>query len=240
MSVNQVEGSPAADDLVNQFPTIFNGSIHTMDGEKFSISLQEDAIPFCVKTPRLIPFAYRDKLKTELDLLQEEGIIAPVTQATEWCAPIVVVPKKGSYKIRICVDLSYLNKYVWREHYQSPIPAEAVVDITADEAKYFTIIDAAKGYHQCPLDEASQLYTTFITLFGHFRYLRAPYGLSSIAEHYNRRMAEAFDGLTGFRCVVDDVIIYDKDIESHVEHVKQFLQRCQEWLISINKDKLAF
>ena len=116
-----------------------------MDRAKFSISLQEDAVPFCVKTPRSIPFAYRDKLKTELDLLQEQGIIAPVTQANEWCAPIVVAPEKGSDKIQICVDLSHLSKYVRREGYQLPTPAEAVADITADEAKYFTIIDAAKG-----------------------------------------------------------------------------------------------
>ena len=237
VSVNQVDGNSTAESLASQFPTVFDGNIRTMEGEKFSISLKEDAVPFCVKTPRSIPFAYRDKLKTELDLLQEQGIIAPVTQATEWCAPIVVAPKKGSDKIRMCVDLSHLNKYVRRERYQSSTPAEAVADITADEAKYFTIIDAAKGYHQCPLDEASQLYTTFITPFGRFKYLRAPYGLSSIAEHYNRQMAEAFEGLTGFRRVVDDVIIYDKDIESHVEHVKQFLQRCKERQISINKDK---
>ena len=240
VSVNQVDGSSTAEGLPSQFPTVFDGNIRTMEGEKFSISLKEDAVPFCVKPPRSIPFAYRDKLKTELDLLQEQGIIAPVTQATEWCAPIVVAPKKGSDKIRMCVDLSHLNKYVRRERYQSPTPAEAVADITADEAKYFTIIDAAKGYHQCPLDEASQLYTTFITPFGHFKYLRASYGLSSIAEHYNRRMAEAFEGQTGFRRVVDDVIIYDKDIESHVEHIKQFLQRCKERQISINKDKWVF
>ena len=86
----------------------------------------------------------------------------------------------------------------------------------------------------------SQLYTTFINLFGRFKYLRAPYGLSSIAEHYNRRMAEAFEGLTGFRRIVDDVIIYDKDIESHRDHVQQFLQRCQERQISINNDKWIF
>ena len=56
-------------------------------------------------------------------------------QAAEWCAPIMVAPKKGSDKIRKCVDLSCLNKYVQRERYQSPIPAEAIVGITADEAK---------------------------------------------------------------------------------------------------------
>ena len=110
-----------------------------------------------------------------------------------------MAPKKGSDKIRMCVDLSRLNKYVRRERYQLPTPAEAIADITADEAKYFTVIDAAKGYHQCPLDKESQLYTTFITPFGCFKYLRTPYGLSSIAEHYNKWMAEAFEGLTGFR-----------------------------------------
>ena len=56
-----------------------------------------------------------------------------------------------------------------------------------------------KGYHQCPLDEESQALTTFITPFGHFKYLRALYGLSSIVEYYNCRMAEAFKGLYGFK-----------------------------------------
>ena len=54
-----------------------------------------DAKPFCVRMPRTIPFAFRDKLKAELDLLQEQNIIAPVTEPTDWCAPIVVTPKKG-------------------------------------------------------------------------------------------------------------------------------------------------
>ena len=115
--------------------------------------------------------------------MQNQGIITPVTEVTEWCAPIVVTPKKGSDRIRMCVDLSRLNRYVQRERYQSPTLADTVADIAAREAQCFTILDAAKGYHQCPLDEKSQLYTTFITPFGRFKYLRAPYGLSSIAEH---------------------------------------------------------
>ena len=102
------------------------------------------------------------------------------------------------------------------------------------------VINAAKGYHQCPLDEESQLYTTFITPFGRFKYLRAPYGLSSIAEHYNRHMAEAFEGLSAFRRGVDDVVIFDKDKDSHVAHVKQFLQLCQDSQMLLNRDKCSF
>ena len=76
-----------------------------------------------------MPFAYRDKLKAELELLQQQGIIAPVTEVTRWCAPIVVMPKKGTDHFRMCVDLSKLNCFVLRYQYQSPAPAEAVVDI---------------------------------------------------------------------------------------------------------------
>ena len=238
--IQQTENQSVAQTLVAQYPAVFDGQIRVMEGEKFHITLMEDPVPFCVKTPRSIPFAYRDKLQAELDLLQEQGIIAPVTEVTEWCCPIVVTPKKGSDRIRMCVDLSRLNRYVKRERYQSPTPTEAVADISASEAKYFTVIDAAKGYHQCPLDEESQLYTTFITPFRRYKYLRAPYGLSSIAEHYNRRMAEAFEGLSAFRRVVDDVVIFDKHKDSHITHVKQFLQRCQDRQISLNRDKCIF
>ena len=179
-------------------------------------------------------------LKAELDLQQEQGIITPVTEPTEWCAPIVVTPKKGTDKIRMCVDLSHLNRFVKRKRYQSATPAQAVAGITAESAKIFTKLDALKGYHQCPLDEDSQLLTTFITPFGRFKYLRAPYGISSISEHYNRRMDEAFAGLTGYRRIVDDVVIYDSDPTQHMNHVRQFLQRCAERHITLNTDKWEF
>ena len=139
----------------------------------------------------------------------------------------------------MCVDLSRLNRYVRRERYQLSTPAETVADIAAGDTKYFTVLDAAKGYHQCPLGKESQLYTTFITPFRRFKYLRAPYGLLLIAEHYNQRMAEAFEGLTGFQRIVDNIAIYNKDVETHVQYVKQFLQHCQDRQISLNKEKTS-
>ena len=50
-------------------------------------------------------------------------------------------------------------------------------------------------------------------------------------------MAEAFVGLTGFRRVVDDMIIYDLE---HAAHVKQFLQRCADKQIALNPEKCKF
>jgi hypothetical protein len=111
----------------------------------------------------------------------------------------VATPKKDTDDIRMCIDLSRLNRYVKREQYQSLTPSLAVADIHANNEKIFTKLDAMKGYHQCPLHEDSQLLTTFITPFGRFKYLRAPYGISSISKHYNCRMDEEFAGLTGYR-----------------------------------------
>ena len=135
-------------DIQNEYPMVFDGMVKSMEGEYFHIALTDDAKPFCVRTPRTIPFAFRDKLKAALDLLQEQNIIAPVNEPTDWCALIVVTPKKGTEKIRMCVDLSHLNKYVKRERYQCSTPAEAVTDIASHNAKIFIKLDALKGYHQ--------------------------------------------------------------------------------------------
>ena len=76
-----------AQHITSEYPTLFDGQIRSMQGEKFHISLLDSIKLFCVNTPRAIPFAYRDKVKAELNLLEEQQLIAPITTATEWCAP---------------------------------------------------------------------------------------------------------------------------------------------------------
>ena len=72
-----------------------------------------------------------------------------------------------------------------QEWYQSVTPAQAVADNTAQKAQILTKLDVQKGYNHCPLDEDSQDLTTFITPFGRFKPLCAPYGISSTSQHYN-------------------------------------------------------
>ena len=36
-------------------------------------------------------------------------------------------------------------------------------------------------------------------------------------------MDEAFTGLSGYRRIVDDVVIYDSDPSQHIDYVHQFL-----------------
>ena len=121
-----------------------------------------------------------------------------------------------------------------------PTPREAVADIAASQAKYFTTLDALSGYHQCPLAPECQNLTTFITPFGRFKFLRAPFGICSISEHYNRRMDEALTGISQVRKIVDDCLVYDADFDAHVNQVRQVLQRCAAKGISLKRDKFVF
>lgn len=231
---------PTREELMREFPTVFDGVVRVMPGEVFKIVLDREAKPFSVSTPRRVPIPYQEKLKQQLDKLLADGIITRVTEPTPWCAPIVVVPKKTSDEVRLCVDFTRLNRFVQRERYQSPTPHECVMCISESSAQVFSTFDALKGYHQCPLDEESQLLTTFITPFGRFKYLRAPYGICSISEHYNRRMDEAFVDMHSFSKLVDDVLVYDQKVEDHVAHVRSFLQRCADRGISLNPKKFVF
>ena len=65
--------------------------------------------------------------------------------------------------------------------------------------------------------------------------------VTGLQPFYNRRMAEAFRrGLSGFRRIVDDFVIYDSNAGEHKHHVKQFLQRCADFNISLNIEKCQF
>ena len=187
-----------ADDVIQELPKVFDGVLRTMPGELFSIKLQPDATPICVNTPRRVPFPQRSALKAQLDELHAQGVIVSVTKPTPGCSPIVLVLKKNTDEVRLRLHFTHLNKFVQRDRYQSATPSESVANMASAEAKVFTTFDALKGYHQCPLDEESQLLTTFITPFGRWMYLRAPNGVSSISEHFNRRIDTAFQGMSQF------------------------------------------
>ena len=88
-------------------------------------------------------------------------------------------------------------------------------DIAVEHEKIFTKLDILKGYHQCPLDDESQLLITFITPFGRFKFLTVPYSISSISKHYNCRLNKAFSGPSGYRRIVNDIVIYDSDEKLH-------------------------
>ncbi|GBN63680.1 Transposon Ty3-I Gag-Pol polyprotein [Araneus ventricosus] len=171
----------------------------------YSIKLKPGAIPFSITSPRRVPIPLLKQTKAELERMVEEKVITPVLKPTEWCAPVVIIPKSDG-NVRICVDLIELNRNVMRELH--PLPkAEYSLNLLTG-AKIFSKLDANSGFWQIPLDKKSSYLTTFITPFGRFRFQRLPFGISSAPEHFQRRMSQMLEGIPGTIFHMDDILIW--------------------------------
>lgn len=96
-------------DLVTKFPNILKNELGTYS-ENIHLEVQENVRPIFHK-PRPIPFAYKEKVKNELDRLENAGVIKRVSNA-EWGTPIIPVIKADGKNIRICANYKItINKY---------------------------------------------------------------------------------------------------------------------------------
>ena len=170
--------------------------------------------------PCRVPVALRDRLHTELLHLQEQGIIIPVTEPTEWISSMVVVPKKDG-RLCVCLDPKDLNRAVMREHY--PLPTIEDISSRLAGAQVFTILDMKQGFWHIKLDEQSSLLTTFNTPFGCYRWARLPFGISIAPEIFQRKMHELIEGLKGVEVIADDFLVHRIDAKKHDKHLHAFL-----------------
>ena len=109
------------------------------------------------------------------------GVIEKVEEYREWCAGMVVAPKTNG-DVRICVDLTKLNKSVKRENF--PLPRVEEILVTLEGSRVFSKMDANSGFWQIELEEESRRYTTFITPFGRFQFCKMPFGISAAPEFF--------------------------------------------------------
>ena len=142
-------------DVKRQYPQLFTGLGKLKEEQK--IKMADSAKPFAQKVPRRVPLPLLKKVEAELDKMVKLDVIEPIDTPTDWCAPLVVVPKANG-DVRLCVDLTKLNKSVKRETYAMPSVEETLSKISTGSV--FSKLDANSGFHQIPLDKDSQSLVT--------------------------------------------------------------------------------
>ena len=210
-----------------EFPELFVGLGRMKN--VYTIRLQENAQPFAISTPRRLPLPMKGKVQEELKKLEELDIIRPVETPTDWCAPIVAVPKANG-KVRICIDFTKLNESVRRENFTLPTTDQLLAQL--DGATVFTKLDCNSGFHQIPLHPDSQELTTFITPFGRYCYKRLPFGISSGPDVFHREMTCILEGIPGVICDIDDVLVFGRNQQEHDDRLKLVLQKMKETGVS--------
>ncbi|KAF7643595.1 hypothetical protein LDENG_00236710 [Lucifuga dentata] len=71
-----------------------------------------------------IPAKLVPELKKEVEEMLAMGIIEP--SRSEWCSPVVLVPKKDDSKLRFCVNFSKLNAVSAFDVYPMPRVDESI------------------------------------------------------------------------------------------------------------------
>ena len=222
-------------DVKKEFPQVFSGLGNF--GEPYTIKLKEDAKPYALYTPRNVPIPLRGKVLDELNRMESLGVISKVSDPTEWCAGMVVVPKKSG-DVRICVDLKALNESVMRETHPIPKVDDTLAQLSG--AALFTKLDVNNGFWQIPLSEESGLLTTFITPFGRYAFNKLPFGISSAPEIFQRRMNCILEGLEGVVCQMDDILVFGEDEGEHCERLVKVLKRLESVHVTLNPSKCEF
>ncbi|CAB4039172.1 Hypothetical predicted protein [Paramuricea clavata] len=143
----------------------------------------------------------------------------------------MVATRKKNGETRICLDPRNLNLALKRSHY----PMRTVESVAArmPGATVFSTLDAKSGFWQITLNEESSMLTTFGTPFGRFRYLRMPFGINIASDVLQRTMEQLF---TGYPCeiIVDDILIWGRDIAEHDYNLEKVLQRAKKVNLKLN------
>ena len=217
-------------------PKLFKGLGKT-DWE-YKFKLDGSTQPHSLSVPRRVSFPLMNKVKTELQRMQDIGVISKVDQPTEWCSGMVAFPKANSDQIRICVDLTKLNESVMREKHPLSTVEESLSKLAV--GRYFSKLDANSGFWQINLAPESRLLTTFITPFGRFCFNRLPMGISSASEYFQKKMSLLLENIPGLVCQTDDCLISGETLEQHDERLMQVLGRLESAGITLNESKCVF
>lgn len=240
--LNQEESSLVTS-LCFKYADIFH-----LEGDKltFTSEIKHDIItttnvPISSKSYRY-PQIHKEEVKSQINKLLEQKIIQP--SSSPWSSPVWIVPKKadasGKIKWRMVIDYRNLNEITIGDKY--PLPNITDVLDQLGKCKYFTTLDLASGFHQIEVNPSDIPKTAFSVEFGHYEFLRMPFGLKNSPATFQRAVNNVLTGLQGEICLVylDDIIIFSSDLQDHMTRLEKVFKRLQTNNLKLQPDKCEF
>src|SRR5215207_2511867 len=154
-------------------------------------------------------------------------------------APILFVKKKDG-SLRLCVDYRGLNNITVKNRYTLPLIQELMDRFHG--SNYYTSMDLRGAYNLVRIKEGEEWKTAFRTRFGHFEYRVMPFGLTNAPASFQALVNDALRPFLDQFVVayLDDILIFSKTFEEHVQHVRQVLQALRTHKLFVKLEKCRF
>ncbi|GBG76533.1 hypothetical protein CBR_g22281 [Chara braunii] len=176
-------------------------------------------------------------LRAQLDDLLEKGWIRP--SSSPYGAPVLFVRKKNK-DLRLCIDYRKLNAQTIRN--VGPLPRIDDLLERLGGAQFFSKLDLKSGYHQLEIRKEDHYKTAFKTRYGHFEWLVMPFGLTNAPATFQAAMTTEFRHMLDRFVLIylDDILVYSRSLDEHVEHLRTVLERLREAKYKANRNKCEF
>ena len=138
---------------------------------------------------------------------------------------VVLVHKKNG-GLHFCIDFRKLNAKTKKDSHLLPYIQETLNSLVG--ARVFSTLDLKSGFWQIMMDEESKQYTAFtVGSLGFFECERMPFGLCNAPATFQRLMQSCLGELNLTYCLIylDDVIVYAKDEEEHLDRLRTIFER---------------
>lgn len=239
LQINEAVGEENIKKVCEAYEAGYLGSLraesHEPDFEMNIVLKHEQPI---YSRPRRLSFADREALRDILDGLLSEGIIRP--SDSPYASPIVLVKKKSG-SLRLCVDYRELNKVTVRDNF----PTE-LIDDNIDRLrgkKYFSTLDLKDGFHHVRMHASSVKYTSFVTPLGQYEYLRMPFGLTNAPRVFQRFIHTIYASLVRENKIIlylDDILIATESVGEHIEILRRVFELSGRYRLQFRLDKCHF
>ena len=188
-------------------------------------------------TPSRGSFTQRAQIRKLVQQMVDEDIVEPAN--SPWCSRVVLAPKPNG-GVRFCVDYRAVNKVTIKDTYPLPVMDDLIGHL--DGATYFSSVDLESGFWQIAVASEDRPKTAFITPDGVWQFKRLPFGLQSSPPNFQRLMDQVLGDLRWLECLcyLDDILIFGKTFEQHLERLEKVLQAIGDASLTLNPKKCVF
>ena len=216
--------------------SLFDGDLGYCDALKHSIPTTTDKPVYLPH--RQIPVQLQQEVRKCLESWLKQGIIRP--SKSPYASQVVIVRKKTG-EIRLCVDFRKLNAISIRDSFPLPRIEEVLQAVQA--AVWFTSFDLAQGYLQMAMEEADIPKTAFKAgTSGLFEFMRMPFGLTNTGASFCHLM-EMVIGDQQFVTLLfylDDICIFTDSADQMLDRIELVFSRLKKFSLKVKPKKSFF